>query len=352
MTDETMRQFNVASSDLRVKRRAFSRELSEFLLIAASESPPSREDFLDKKKYFEGLWDVLVAATKSCLSLLSEGDDPDGEIADNLNGILGDLRDRKGRLDYLEEEYLRKLSVAQLSKFDTDHVVEKKISCNVDRLNNRVAKVMTAVVTLPKLVEVVSKNMRETSNSLNEISSWWVALNDDDMRKLHGAVGTLEGKGEEALPEHLVSSNTSNNGTPFAGALAKQTRFNKALSLGQTPNMYLGDGLYGHVRFVIVFRGSFGRTINDSVALFKILLCHMRVLCFPRLLGWDNKKNVCYKSKSRCTLIQGSKQYAKGFSVSLVRSGLLGKKVVVVIRKPGVGSAELLVAFLCMAKNL
>ena len=126
MTEESRREYNVASSDLCIKRRAFSKELSDFLLLAASESPPSREDFLDKKIYFENRWDVIVAATKSCLSLLNEDDDPGGEKSDNLNGVLGDLRDRKSRMDYLEGEYLRKLSVARLSKSDTDHVVEKK----------------------------------------------------------------------------------------------------------------------------------------------------------------------------------------------------------------------------------
>ena len=207
-------------------------------------------------------------------------------------------------------------------------------------------------MTFPKLVEVVSGDMRETSKGSNKIGSWWVALNDDDMRRLHGAAGTSKGGDDEALPEPLVSSDTANNETLFAGALARQSRFNRALSLGQTPNMYLGSGLHGNVRFVIVFRGSFGRTINDSVTLFKNLLCQTRVLYFPRHLGWNNnKKDVFYKSDSGCTLTQDSKQYAKSFSVSLVRSGLLGKKVVVVIRKPGVGSAKLLVAFLCVVKN-
>ena len=50
MTDEMSNPFAVANSALRVKRRAMSNELSEFLRLARSENPPAEQAFHEKKR--------------------------------------------------------------------------------------------------------------------------------------------------------------------------------------------------------------------------------------------------------------------------------------------------------------
>ena len=48
--EEMSNAFAVASSALRVKRRTLSKELSEFLQLAGSDSPPTIEVFCDRKQ--------------------------------------------------------------------------------------------------------------------------------------------------------------------------------------------------------------------------------------------------------------------------------------------------------------
>ena len=58
--------------------------------------------------------------------------------------------------------------------------------------------------------------------------------------------------------------------------MARQTRFNTAFSLGQLPMMIFGGELHKYVQFVTMFKNSFDETINDSVALYEILMRHVK----------------------------------------------------------------------------
>ena len=58
--------------------------------------------------------------------------------------------------------------------------------------------------------------------------------------------------------------------------MARQTRFNTALQLGQSPTMIFGGEQHKYVQFVTMFRNSFDETINDSVALYEILMRHVK----------------------------------------------------------------------------
>ena len=49
-----------------------------------------------------------------------------------------------------------------------------------------------------------------------------------------------------------------------------------ALQLGNAPTMLFGGELHKYVQFVTMFRNSFDKTINDSVALYEILLRHVK----------------------------------------------------------------------------
>ena len=71
---------------------------------------------------------------------------------------------------------------------------------------------------------------------------------------------------------------TSDNGSSIAEAMARQTCFNTALSLGQSPTMIFGGELHKYVQFVTMFKNSFNKTINNSVALYEILMRHEKCL--------------------------------------------------------------------------
>ena len=151
----------------------------------------------------------------------------------------------------------------------------KAVMLHVDKLNNRVKNVETSIAALPDFMKVVSENMKETSHSLKEISGK-VALNTDDIRRLNDAVGTLRTEGTGAVATTASTPNSSNNGTEIVDALAKQTRFNTAIAMGQSPTMYFSGEPHKYVQFITRFRGSFEETINDPVALYEILLRHTK----------------------------------------------------------------------------
>ena len=95
MTSET---FAVASRALRLKRRGFSNEITSFLSDASSEGGVSKEAFIEKKEYFEKIWEEIVTDAEGCVNLLDDGDDEEGEIVESLKDSLEDLKYKKQRL--------------------------------------------------------------------------------------------------------------------------------------------------------------------------------------------------------------------------------------------------------------
>ena len=129
----------------------------------------------------------------------------------------------------------------------------KAIMTHVDSLNKRVKRVESAVVTLPGLVDVVSKNVESSSIDLNKIGGE-VALNRENIQKLQDSMETLEEKGMDVAADHVVSLGNASSGDSIAKALAKQTRFNTAISLGRSPTMFFNGELHKYVQFVTMFR--------------------------------------------------------------------------------------------------
>ena len=74
----TSQAFLTANRALRLKRRAFSNEITEFLSDASSDGRISKEAFIEKREYFEKIWEEIVISTEDCISLLDDGDDDEG----------------------------------------------------------------------------------------------------------------------------------------------------------------------------------------------------------------------------------------------------------------------------------
>ena len=108
MTEEAPSSFSAAATGLRAKRRALGKELLDFLRLTKPDNLPTIEVFQEKRAYFEERWNDVVRANDNCLSLLNTGEEHEAKKAEELRDALEDLRDRKERLNYLEEEIMRK----------------------------------------------------------------------------------------------------------------------------------------------------------------------------------------------------------------------------------------------------
>ena len=101
--------FVMPNRALRMQRRAFLKELTEFLSDASTEVI-SKEIFDGKKEYFEKLWDEIVVSHNDCISLLDEDDDNEKEMIEDLNANLEGLKLKKDGLNWLEGDLEKKLA--------------------------------------------------------------------------------------------------------------------------------------------------------------------------------------------------------------------------------------------------
>ena len=85
---------SAAKRVLRVKRRSFSKEITDILKDARSDEGISKEAFDDKKVYIEQCWGEIVTSTNDCIGLIDDVEEK-GEIVDELNEHLEGLRAKK-----------------------------------------------------------------------------------------------------------------------------------------------------------------------------------------------------------------------------------------------------------------
>ena len=141
--------------------------------------------------------------------------------------------------------------------------------------------------------------MNEGSDNLERVNAK-VDSNSTSIQVLKNSVVTLEARREDHATSYssLPASSSGCSGASFAEALAQQTRFNMALSLGHSPMMFFGGELHKYVQFVTMFRNSFDKTINDPVALYRFYHSMLKVWQKQRsshvflapLLSFDMKK--------------------------------------------------------------
>ena len=108
MVEELPSSYSAAATALRAKRRTLGKELSEFFRSARSGDLPTIDEFRAKKAYFEELWNNIVKESDKCISLINPGEDQDGKKAEGIKDALEDLLDKKDRLNWLEEDIVRK----------------------------------------------------------------------------------------------------------------------------------------------------------------------------------------------------------------------------------------------------
>ena len=109
------------------------------------------------------------------------------------------------------------------------------------------------MAAIPEMVRTVAQKMSESSEKLNGVDDR-VTLNSASITVLKNSVKTLEERKDEQPASRSSSlSPPSDNRSSIAEALAKQTHFNTALSLGHSPTMVFGGELHKYVQFVTMF---------------------------------------------------------------------------------------------------
>ena len=69
---------------------------------------------------------------------------------------------------------------------------------------------------------------------------------------------------------------TKGEGLSIEDVMIGQVRFSTAIQLGNSPTMLFGGELSKYVQFITMFHNSFDKTINDPVALYEILMRHVK----------------------------------------------------------------------------
>ena len=100
--------FGTANRDLRAKRRALSNEVTAFLQLANSSTPPSISEFQEKQSHFVKCWEEVVTLTQECIRLIGDGEDLEGEEKAMLQETLDGLRSKMDNFKILESDYARK----------------------------------------------------------------------------------------------------------------------------------------------------------------------------------------------------------------------------------------------------
>ena len=86
---------------------------------------------------------------------------------------------------------------------------------------------------------------------------------------------------EEKAVQHVCSSpkiQTRGEGISIEDVMMGKACFSTAIQLGNSPTMQFGGKLSKYVQFITMFRNSFDKTIKDLVALYEILMRHIKGL--------------------------------------------------------------------------
>ena len=117
--------------------------------------------------------------------------------------------------------------------------------------------------------------MSENFNNLKEIGNR-ITHNRDSIVELQDSVKQMSERKTEpsAYPAQRIQA--SGDELSIKDVMRNQARFSTAVQLGNAPTMLFSGELHKYVQFVTMFRNSFDKTINDPVALYEILMRHVK----------------------------------------------------------------------------
>ena len=132
--------FHAAASGLRAKRRAFSKNIGEYIESIKKEGLPTLDSFLTKRAQFESEWDECVKANQNCLSLANPDNEEEVKKAEDLAENLDAVRNQKEMLEYFESD-IRKKS-AEMSELKNVVAYENALSpiCESDGDSSSIAE--------------------------------------------------------------------------------------------------------------------------------------------------------------------------------------------------------------------
>ena len=111
---------------MHLKRRSFSKEITDILKDARSDEGISKEAFDDKRVYIEQCWGEIVTSTNDCIGLVDDMEEKE-KVVEELNEHFEGLRAKK-ELHQDVHQSLLAFSDMWTNEFDLTRIVKCIIS--------------------------------------------------------------------------------------------------------------------------------------------------------------------------------------------------------------------------------
>ena len=143
-------------------------------------------------------------------------------------------------------------------------------------INVQVNEIKKLTKGVPALVDTVQSKLSEGSDRIKNIGCR-VDQNRKGIDELEISIKKMQNGGDGSPTSNAVLRfQSGGDGMSLANVMANQARFSTELQLGNSSTMLFSGELHKYVQFVTMFRNTFDKTINDSVALYDILMRHVK----------------------------------------------------------------------------
>ena len=139
----------------------------------------------------------------------------------------------------------------------------------------RIKKVERLTKCVSELVQATQTIFSESSEKLKSIGCR-VNRNKKKIDELELSIKKIQDDDGSSTSRSIPRLQSSGDGLSIADVMANQARFSTALQLRNSPMMLFGGELHKYVQFVTMFRNTFNKNSNDSVALYDILMRHVK----------------------------------------------------------------------------
>ena len=205
------------------------------------------------------------------------------DIENNVSTLKSDIENSAIALKSdLKADIENSASALKLVMSDIIRASHDNLLRHIGMFDGRIKEVEKAVKAVPDLVQTVHTKLSENSGNLERLGDR-ISHNSESIGELKASVKQMSERTAESPVNHVQHLQTGGDALSFKDAMMSQAHFSTAVLLGNSPTMIFTRELYKYVQFVTMFRNSFDQTINDSVALYEILLQHIK---------WPAKKAI------------------------------------------------------------
>ena len=189
-----------------------------------------------------------------------------------LQGNVNDIRSNVIELSVENVEIRSDIEKKARESESKMNEIKKAVMEKIDTVSYRVEHVESFIANSSKILKNSSKDS-ENKSGISKVTGIQVSGLSEATSNMRTSVPVTM-LGSTNSSHSTIERSECSTGDVISNAFAQQTKFNVAMDLGRCPSMYFSGELYDYVQFVTMFRGSFDKTINDSVALYEILIRH------------------------------------------------------------------------------